>query len=236
VQIDGDDALQQGLRFNAFHLLQSVGRDGRTNIAAKGLTGEGYEGHTFWDTEIYVLPFFLATMPEIARRLLEYRYQGLSAARERARTLAHKRGALFPWRTIAGDECSAYFPAGTAQYHLNADIAHALKQYVETTGDEAFLIECGAELLMETARIWLDVGAYDARHSGRFCIYEVTGPSICSPTSPSTGGAPRISCTCRWTRRWACIRRTTASSASRCGTSRRRRPTPTRCCCTTTRW
>ena len=176
VEIDGDDALQQGLRFNALHLLQSVGRDGRTNIAAKGLTGEGYEGHTFWDTEIYVLPFFVATRPEIARALLEYRARALPAARERARQLAHRRGALFPWRTIAGDECSAYFPAGTAQYHLNADIAHAVKHYVEATGDEAFLVEHGAELVMDAARVWLDVGAYDARHAGRFCIYEVTGP------------------------------------------------------------
>lgn len=176
VQIDGDLSLQQGLRFNEFHLLQSAGRDGRTNIAAKGLTGEGYEGHTFWDTEIYVLPFFLAAQPSIAKALLQYRCAGLPAARARARQLAHERGALYPWRTIAGEECSAYFPAGTAQYHLNADIAHALKQYVEVTGDDAFLREQGAEMLLETARIWLDVGHFDALRGGAFCIHEVTGP------------------------------------------------------------
>jgi alpha,alpha-trehalose phosphorylase len=176
VEIDGDPALQQGLRFNEYHLLQSVGRDGRTNIAAKGLTGEGYEGHTFWDTEIYVLPFFLATQPQIARGLIEYRCAGLPAARERARQMAHPRGALYPWRTIAGQECSAYFPAGTAQYHINADIAHAVKLYVETTGDDALLREQAAEMVMETARIWLDLGHFDARRNGAFCIHEVTGP------------------------------------------------------------
>jgi alpha,alpha-trehalose phosphorylase len=124
---DRDDQLQQGLRFNAWHLLQSAGRDGRTNIPAKGLTGEGYEGHTFWDTEVYVLPFFAATRPEIARALLEYRYRHLGSARARALDLAVGRGAVYPWRTIAGVECSAYFLAGTAQAHLNADIAHAVQ-------------------------------------------------------------------------------------------------------------
>jgi alpha,alpha-trehalose phosphorylase len=164
------------MRFNEFHLLQSVGRDGRTNISAKGLTGEGYEGHYFWDTEIYVFPFFLATQPQLARQLLAYRYAGLPAARKRAREMAHAHGALYPWRTIAGDECSAYFPAGTAQYHINADIAHSIKLYTEVTGDEKFLREQGAEIVMETARIWMGLGHFDARRGGAFCIHEVTGP------------------------------------------------------------
>ncbi|HEX7637629.1 MAG TPA: glycosyl hydrolase family 65 protein [Burkholderiaceae bacterium] len=176
VEIGGDPALQQGLRFNLFHLLQSVGRDGQTNVAAKGVTGEGYEGHYFWDTEIYILPFFLATQPEIARRLLEFRCRLLPKARERARQMAHPRGALYPWRTIAGEECSAYFPAGTAQVHINADIAHALRQYVQVTGDVDFLIKQGAEMLLETARIWMDLGHHDLRRGGAFCIFEVTGP------------------------------------------------------------
>ncbi|MEW6704739.1 MAG: glycosyl hydrolase family 65 protein [Pseudomonadota bacterium] len=176
VQIGGDAALQQGMRFNLYHLLQSVGRDGKTNIAAKGVTGEGYEGHYFWDTEIYVFPFFLATQPQIARQLLAYRWAGLPAARERAREMAHAKGALYPWRTIAGAECSAYFPAGTAQYHINADIAHSIKLYVETTGDEKYLREQGAEVLMETARIWMGLGHFDERRGGAFCIHEVTGP------------------------------------------------------------
>ena len=174
VEIDGDDALQQGMRFNQFHLLQSVGRDGKTNIAAKGVTGEGYEGHYFWDTEIYIFPFFLYSKPEIAKKLLEYRYAGLPKARERARQLAHAKGALYPWRTIAGDECSAYFPAGTAQYHINADIAYSIKLYYEATGDLDYMAQAGAEIVLETARIWTGIGGYD--RAGRFCINEVTGP------------------------------------------------------------
>ena len=174
VQIAGDDALQQGIHFNQFHLLQSVGRDGKTNISAKGVTGEGYEGHYFWDTEIYIFPFFLYSKPEIARKLLEYRYAGLPKARERARQMSHATGALYPWRTIAGDECSAYFPAGTAQYHINADIAYSIKLYMEATDDQEYLIRHGAEIVMETARIWVGIGSYD--REGRFCINQVTGP------------------------------------------------------------
>jgi alpha,alpha-trehalose phosphorylase len=174
VQIAGDDALQQGMHFNQFHLLQSVGRDGKTNISAKGVTGEGYEGHYFWDTEIYIFPFFLYSKPEIARKLLEYRYAGLPKARERARQMSHDKGALYPWRTIAGDECSAYFPAGTAQYHINADIAYSIKMYMEATDDQEYLVKAGAEIVMETARIWTGIGSYD--REGRFCINQVTGP------------------------------------------------------------
>ena len=174
VQIEGDPALQQGVRFNQFHLLQSVGRDGKTNIAAKGVTGEGYEGHYFWDTEIYVFPFFLFSKPDIARALLQYRYNGLPKARERARQMAHDKGALYPWRTIAGEECSAYFPAGTAQYHINADVAYSIRLYLLATGDFGFIAEYGAEIVLETARIWTGIGNYD--REGRFCIHSVTGP------------------------------------------------------------
>ncbi|MRV71043.1 glycoside hydrolase family 65 protein [Duganella sp. FT92W] len=174
VEIAGDDALQQGMRFNQFHLLQSVGRDGKTNISAKGVTGEGYEGHYFWDTEIYIFPFFLYSKPDIARKLLEYRYAGLQLARERARQMSHAKGALYPWRTIAGVECSAYYPAGTAQYHINADIAYSIKLYIEATNDEEYLLNCGAEIVMETARIWMGLGHFDRQ--GRYCINEVTGP------------------------------------------------------------
>jgi alpha,alpha-trehalose phosphorylase len=174
VAIAGDDALQQGVHFNQFHLLQSVGRDGRTNIAAKGVTGEGYEGHYFWDTEIYVFPFFLYSRPEIARALLQYRYNGLPKARERARQMAHAKGALYPWRTIAGEECSAYFPAGTAQYHINADVAYSIRLYLLATNDFDFMAEQGAEIVLETARIWTGIGSYD--RAGCFCINTVTGP------------------------------------------------------------
>jgi len=174
--VDGDELLQQGLRFNSWQLLQSAGRDGRTNIAAKGLTGEGYEGHTFWDTEIYVLPFFVATMPAVARGLLQYRHHHLAAARSRARDLGLARGAVFPWRTIAGAECSAYFLAGTAQSHLNADISHAVQQYWLATGDDEFMLQQGAELVLETARLWPAIGHHDALRAGAFCIHGVTGP------------------------------------------------------------
>ena len=176
VEIKGDKALQQGIRFNQFHLLQSVGKDGKTNIAAKGLTGEGYEGHYFWDTEIYILPFFLYNRPEISKKLLEYRYNILDNARERARELAHEQGALYPWRTIGGDECSAYYPASTAQYHINADIIYALKEYVDATGDIEFLVDMGAEMTFETARVWYDLGHFNQRLAGKFCIDGVTGP------------------------------------------------------------
>lgn len=176
VLIEGDDLLQRGIRFNLFHLLQSAGRDGRTAIAAKGLTGLGYEGHFFWDTEIYVLPFFLYTRPEIARKLLEYRYHILDKARERARQMSHGQGALYAWRTINGEECSANFPTGTAQYHINADIAFAIRRYFDATQDADFMLRCGAEILCETARLWMDVGAYIPTQGGRFCINGVTGP------------------------------------------------------------
>jgi len=177
VEIDGDDLLQQGLRFDLLHLLQSTGRDGRTNIAAKGVTGSGYDGHYFWDTEIYVFPVMLHTRPAMARKLLEYRCSTLDAARARARELNHAHGALFPWRTITGTECSAYFPAGTAQVHINADIAFAVKRYWEATGDDAFMIELGAELVFETARIWIGHGHVVERDGvPSFQIHTVTGP------------------------------------------------------------
>ncbi|MFD2444451.1 glycoside hydrolase family 65 protein [Bacillus sp. CGMCC 1.16607] len=173
VQIKGDDKLQEGLRFNLFHLLQSAGQDKFSNIAAKGLSGEGYEGHYFWDTEIYMIPVFLMTNPEIAKRLLIYRYSILDGARERAKEMGHRKGALFPWRTISGSECSSYFPAGTAQYHISADIAYSFIQYFMVTGDLEFLKEYGAEVLFETARLWLEVGHFKR---DEFRIDTVTGP------------------------------------------------------------
>ncbi len=176
ITVTGPVAVQQGMRFNLFHLFQSAGKDGKRALSAKGLTGAGYDGHYFWDTEIYAVPFFVFTKPEIARALLSYRIGSLDKARERARTMAHKKGALFPWRTIGGEECSSYFPAGTGQYHINAAIAYAVLQYVGATGDDGFLKEGGAELLFETARIWMDLGHFNPRKGGKFCLSEVTGP------------------------------------------------------------
>ncbi|WP_239454056.1 glycoside hydrolase family 65 protein [Bacillus suaedaesalsae] len=173
VTIHGETSLQEGIRFNLYHLLQSAGQDGVSNIAAKGLSGEGYEGHYFWDTEIYLLPMFTMTNPELAKKLLLYRYSILDGARDRAKEMGHKKGALYPWRTIAGSESSAYFPAGTAQYHISADIAHSYIQYYLATGDVEFIKEAGAEVLIETARLWLETGHYQ---NGQFRIDTVTGP------------------------------------------------------------
>jgi alpha,alpha-trehalose phosphorylase len=167
--------VQQAIRFNLFHILQAAARAEDTGVPAKGLTGQAYEGHYFWDTEIYLLPFLIYTFPRIARNLLTFRYKMLAQARAYARQLGH-RGAMFPWRTISGEEASAYYAAGTAQYHINADIMYALRKYVQATGDELFLQDCGAEMLVETARLWLDLGFYSNGKGGQFCINAVTGP------------------------------------------------------------
>ena len=167
--------IQQAIRFNLFHILQASARAEDAGVPAKGLTGRAYEGHYFWDTEIYVLPFLTYTSPRIAKNLLSFRYKMLPQARAHARQLGH-RGAMFPWRTISGEEASAYYAAGTAQYHINADIMYALRKYVQATGDESFLQDCGAEMLVETARLWLDLGFYSDAKEGKFCINSVTGP------------------------------------------------------------
>jgi len=167
--------IQAAVRFNLFHILQASARAEDTGVPAKGLTGQAYEGHYFWDTEIYLLPFLTYTSPRIAKNLLAFRYKMLPRARARARQLGH-RGAMFPWRTISGEEASAYYAAGTAQYHINADIMYALRKYVQATGDERFLRDCGAEMLVETARLWLDLGFYSEAKGGKFCINAVTGP------------------------------------------------------------
>jgi alpha,alpha-trehalose phosphorylase len=167
--------IQQAIRFNLFHMLQASARAEDAGVPAKGLTGQAYEGHYFWDSEIYLLPFLIYTSPRIAKNLLTFRYKMLPQARARARQLGH-RGAMFPWRTISGEEASAYYAAGTAQYHINADIMYALRKYVQATGDEPFLRDCGAEMLVETARLWLSLGFYSEAKEGRFCINSVTGP------------------------------------------------------------
>jgi len=173
VKIEGDDEAQLSLRYNLFQLLQSTGRDGCRSIAAKGLSGSGYEGHYFWDAETYVLPFFIYTNPIIARSMLAYRISKLKEAGKRAVQLGHK-GILFPWRTINGEESSAYFPAGTAQFHINSDIALGLDRYLEITGDTSILAEGGDQLLAGTARFWSDIGT--SVPGKGFCFFTVTGP------------------------------------------------------------
>ena len=173
IKIGGDDKLQLAIRFNLFQLLQSVGKEPLSNIAAKGLTGEGYDGHYFWDTEIFIIPVFQLTHPEIARNLLLYRYSILDIARQRAIEMGHEKGALFPWRTIRGAESSSYFPAGSAQYHISADIAYSFIQYYLVTQEEDFLKDYMAEMLFETARLWVDMGHM---LNDQFRIDKVTGP------------------------------------------------------------
>ena len=172
VEIDSKDIKQEEIDFCLYEMLSAAGRDGKTSIAAKGLSGEGYEGHYFWDCEIYIYPFFLATDSACAKNLLMYRYSKLNDAKKHARIMGHKRGALYPWRTIDGSECSSYFPSGSAQYHINGDIARAFIQYYNATKDDKFLpIIC--EVLLETARLWIDAGHYQ---DGKFKIDGVTGP------------------------------------------------------------
>jgi len=173
--IHKDRRTQQCLRFNLFHILQASARVEGTGIGAKGLTGEAYEGHYFWDTEVYVMPFLIYTAPSVARNLLRFRFSLLDKARKRAKEV-NQKGALFPWRTITGDEASAYYAAGTAQYHINADIMYALRKYVEITGDEEFLFDYGTEMLIETARFWADLGFYSLNGKEEFHIHGVTGP------------------------------------------------------------
>ncbi|MFI7063106.1 glycoside hydrolase family 65 protein [Kribbella sp. NPDC050124] len=173
VEVHGHPELQQAVRFALFHVLQAGARAERRAIPSKGLTGAGYDGHTFWDTEGFVLPVLNYTMPDAAADALRWRHSTLELARERAAVLG-LRGAAFPWRTIRGQECSGYWPAGTAAFHINADIAEAVMRYHHATADEEFLEEVGLELLVETARLWMSLGHHD-RH-GRWHLPGVTGP------------------------------------------------------------
>jgi alpha,alpha-trehalose phosphorylase len=173
VQIDGDTEVQQAVRVGLFHVLQAGARAENRAIPAKGLTGPGYDGHAFWDTETFVLPVLTLTVPRAAASALRWRHSTLPLAIERAAQLG-LRGAAFPWRTIAGQECSAYWPAGTAAFHINADIADAVLRYVDATGDEDFARGPGMDLLTQTARLWRSLGHHDA--IGRFHIDGVTGP------------------------------------------------------------
>ncbi|WP_054812718.1 glycoside hydrolase family 65 protein [Nocardia arizonensis] len=173
VEIDGDAEMQQAVRFALFHVLQAGARGESRAIPAKGLTGPGYDGHAFWDTEIFVLPVLTHTMPVAARDALRWRHSTLEPARRRAREL-RQAGAMFPWRSINGEEGSGYWPAGTAAMHVSADIAHATLRYLAATADEEFATGCGAELLVETARLWASLGHRDT--DGSFRIDGVTGP------------------------------------------------------------
>jgi alpha,alpha-trehalose phosphorylase len=173
VELDGDDTVQQAVRFGLFHSMQAGARAEQRAIPAKGLTGPGYDGHAFWDTESYVLPVLIATVPHAAADALRWRRHTLDLARDRASAL-RLSGATFPWRTIRGQECSGYWPAGTAAMHVNADIAGAAIRYVDWTGDEEFDRSCALPLLVETARLWASLGYHG--DDGAFHIDGITGP------------------------------------------------------------
>jgi alpha,alpha-trehalose phosphorylase len=173
VEVHGDVEIQQAVRFGLFHVLQAGARGEERPIPAKGLTGPGYDGHAFWDTETFVLPVLTLTAPDAAASALRWRRSTLPAAQQRAAQLGLK-GAAFPWRTIAGQESSGYWPAGTAAFHVNADIADAVTRYIDASGDEEFAQAEGMELLVNTARLWRSLGHHDSE--GRFHIAGVTGP------------------------------------------------------------
>ena len=176
IEIQGNARHQLAIRTNMLHLFMSAGRDGQRNIGAKGLSGPGYDGHYFWDSEMYIVPYFAHTRPQVARSLISYRFNRLQGAKERALELGLSKGVLFPWRTIGGEECSSYYPAGTAQYHINAAIGHAVKTYFSATNDLAFMWDEGARLVFETARLWPQLGHFNPTKGNQFCIDCVTGP------------------------------------------------------------
>ncbi len=173
VEVTGDVEVQQAVRFALFHIVQAGARAEQRPIAAKGLTGPGYDGHTFWDTEMFVLPVLTYTQPRAAADVLRWRQATLPLAIERAAQLG-LRGAAFPWRTIHGEECSSYWPAGTAGFHVNADVAYAASRYLDATADDDFEKEVALELSVATARLFRSLGHHDA--AGRFRIDGVTGP------------------------------------------------------------
>jgi alpha,alpha-trehalose phosphorylase len=175
VEIVDHPELQQAVRWNLFMLAQAAARADSSGVPAKGMTGSGYSGHYFWDTEIYVMPFLTYTSPLLGRNALKMRERMLPAARRRARQL-NEGGALFPWRTISGEEASAYYAAGTAQYHINADITYAIAKYVRATGDADFLARGAIDVVVETARLWTTLGFWRRTGGSSFHIHGVTGP------------------------------------------------------------
>jgi trehalose/maltose hydrolase-like predicted phosphorylase len=186
VEVEGDEDAQRALRFAGYHLIGAANpEDERVSIGARALTGGAYKGHVFWDTEIFMLPFYLFTHPPAARALLMYRYHTLPAARDKARRLGC-RGALYAWEsTITGEENTpphALGPDGRLlrilngeqEQHISADVAYAVHQYWRATGDDEFMLRGGAEILIETARFWASRGSIEA--DGRCHIRTVIGP------------------------------------------------------------
>ena len=189
VVIEGDDDAQLAMRFNLFQLLIAAPRhDEKVNIGAKTLSGFGYRGHAFWDTEIFMLPFFTYTRPEIARNLLSYRWHTLPGARRKAQGNGYG-GAQYAWESAAtGDEVTpTWVPhfsdptklvriwTGDIEIHVSADIAYGVLQYWRATGDDAFLLERGVEIILETARFWASRAEWNSENE-RYEFNDVIGP------------------------------------------------------------
>ena len=177
--IKGDPAAQQGIRFNIFHLNQTyTGRDEKLNIGPKGFTGEKYGGSTYWDTEAFLIPFYLSTEPsKIARNLLIYRYKHLNKAIENALKLGYNQGAaLFPMVTMNGEECHNEWEITFEEIHRNGAIAYAIYNYIKYTGETEYLAEYGLEVLIALSRFWRQrVNWSDVK--GKYVILGVTGPN-----------------------------------------------------------
>ncbi|NND08134.1 MAG: glycoside hydrolase family 65 protein [Saprospiraceae bacterium] len=179
IRIDGDVAAQQGIRFNIFQLNQTYsGEDPRLNIGPKGFTGEKYGGSTYWDTEAYCLPFYLATAPpKVGKNLLLYRYKHLLKAIENAEKLGFTHGAaLYPMVTMTGEECHNEWEITFEEIHRNGAIAYAIKDYIDYTGDDSYMSTCGLEVLIAIARFWVQ-RAHFANPKNQYVIHGVTGPN-----------------------------------------------------------
>ena len=186
VEVDGDAAAQQALRFAVYHLNSAANpADERVSIGARALTGDDYHGHVFWDTEIFLLPFYILTWPEAARALLMYRFHTLDGARAKAARMGW-RGALYAWESadtgaettpeqvIGPDRRVIDVLCGKQEQHISADVAYAVWQYWQATGDEGFLLDAGAEILLETGRFWSSRAQLEA--DGSRHIRGVIGP------------------------------------------------------------
>ena len=186
VRIEGDEQAQMAIRFNLYHLLIAAPRTERTSIPAKTLSGFGYRGHVFWDTDTFILPFFALTQPEVAKRALLYRYHTLAGAREKARQAGYE-GAMFAWESATdGSEVTpGWVPdkdgspvpilCGTLEHHISADVAHAVWQYWQASGDDVFMRDFGAEIILSTAQFWASRLEYDNERE-RYVIRHVIGP------------------------------------------------------------
>jgi len=186
VEVEGDPEVQRALRFAVYHLISAANPDDEhVSVGARGLTGEAYKGHVFWDTDIFMLPFYIYTHPPTARALVMYRYHTLPAAREKARAFGY-RGALFAWESadtgaeitppfaLAADGTVLRILTGEQEHHISADVAYGVWHYWQATGDDAFFLGAGAEIVFETARFWASRGHFGL--DGLHHITHVIGP------------------------------------------------------------